>query len=55
MVHSEKLYSKIGGFQNEIWYLVYFHEKICKTMSTQQEWRPKIEKHVKFSESIEVN
>lgn len=55
MVHSEKLYSKIGGFQKEIWYLVYFHEKICETMSTQQEWRPKIEKLVKFSESIEVN
>lgn len=53
MLHSEKVYSKIDGFQNEIWYQVYFHEKICETMSTQQVWRPKIEKYVKFSESIE--
>lgn len=52
MIHSEKVYSNICEFREEIWYQVYFNEKICDTMSTQEEWRPKIEKHVKFSESI---
>ena len=52
MIHSEKVYSDICEFQKKIWYQVYFHEKICKTMSRQKEWRPNIEKHVKFSERI---
>ncbi|MGB0879998.1 MAG: hypothetical protein ACPGTO_05480 [Polaribacter sp.] len=53
MVHSEKIYENICDFHKKTWYQVYFHEKICDTMSSQEEWRPKIEKHVKFSELIE--
>lgn len=52
MIHSEKVYSNICEFPKKIWYQVYFHEKICDTMSRQKEWRPKIEKHVKFNETI---
>lgn len=53
MIHSEKVYSNICEFHKKLWYQVYFHEKLCDTMSSQKEWRPKIEKHIKFSESIE--
>jgi len=53
MIHSEKVYENICDFQKETWYQVYFHEKICDTMSSQEKWRPKLEKDVKLSEAIE--
>lgn len=52
MIHSEKVYKKICDFQKKTWYEVYFHEKICDTMSNQEEWRPKFEKDIKLSETI---
>ena len=52
MIHSEKVFKNICEFQKKTWFQVYFHEKICDTMASQEEWRPKIEKHVKLSESI---
>lgn len=52
MIHSEKAYKNICNFSKKTWYEVYFYEKICDTMSNQQKWRPKIEKHIKFSEPI---
>lgn len=53
MIHSEKVYKHIGEFHKKTWYQVYFHEKICETMANQEKWRPKIEKLVKVSESID--
>ncbi len=53
MIHSEKVYKNICDFQKKTWYKVYFHEKICDTMSSQDEWRPKLEKEIKFSETID--
>ena len=52
MIHSEKVYKNICEFEKKTWFQVYFHEKICDTMANQEKWRPEIEKHVKFSESI---
>lgn len=52
MIHSEKVYKGICDFQKKIWYQVYYHEKICDTMSNQEQWRPKFEKDIKLSESI---
>jgi len=52
MIHSEKVYKNICDFQKKTWYKVYFHEKICNTMSRQEEWRPRLEKDIKISESI---
>lgn len=52
MIHSEKTYENVCEFHKKTWYQVYFHEKICDTMSNQDKWRPKIENHVKFSKSI---
>lgn len=54
MIHSEKTYKNVCEFHKKTWFQVYFHEKICDTMSTQDKWRPKIEKHVKFSESLKL-
>lgn len=53
MIHSEKVYENICDFHKKTWYQVYFHEKICDTMSSQEKWRPQLEKDIKFSESIE--
>ncbi len=52
MIHSEKVFKHIGKFQKKIWYQIYFHEKLCDTISNQSKWRPEIEKQVKISESI---
>jgi hypothetical protein len=52
MIHSEKVYKNVCEFHKEIWYQVYFHEKICDTVSNQKQWRPEIEKHIRISEVI---
>ncbi|MFO7822521.1 MAG: hypothetical protein R6V72_01190 [Cyclobacterium sp.] len=49
MIHSEKVYAGFCAFPKEIWYQVYYHEKICNTMSNQKEWRPEIEKDIRVS------
>lgn len=53
MIHSEIVYKTIGEFQKNIWYKVYFQDKISKTMANQEKWRPEIEKLVKVSDPIE--
>jgi hypothetical protein len=52
MIHSEKVFEKVGEFHIKTWYQIYFHEKLCDTMASQDIWRPKIEKQVKFTEMI---
>lgn len=52
MIHSEKAYKNICDFHKKTWFQVYYHEKICDTMSNQEQWRPKVEKHVRLSETI---
>lgn len=52
MIHSEKVFEHMSEFHKKIWYQIYFHEKLCHTMSSQDKWRPEIEKQVKLTESI---
>ncbi len=52
MIHSEKAFKHVGEFHKKTWYQVYFHEKLCDTMSSQDKWRPKIEKQIKLSKLI---
>lgn len=52
MIHSEKVFEQVGEFHEETWYQIYFHEKLCDTMSSQDKWRPEIEKQVKLTELI---
>jgi hypothetical protein len=52
MIHSERIYENVCNFKKEIWYQVHFHEKLCKTMSTQKEWTSKLENVVSVSEPI---
>jgi hypothetical protein len=52
MIHSDKVYENICKFHQKTWYQVYFHQKLCDTMSSQEKWRPKLEKYIKFSKSI---
>ncbi len=52
MIHSEMVYKNVCEFHKKTWYQVYFHEKICDTMSNQEQGRPEIEKHIRISEVI---
>ncbi len=52
MIHSELIYKDVSPFPKELWCQVYFHEKVCNMMATQQEWKPKLEKEVVVSEPI---
>lgn len=52
MIHSEKVFKHVGEFHNKTWYQIYYHEKLCDTMSNQNKWKHKIEKQVKLTESI---
>ena len=52
IIHSEMVFKNVCEFHNKTWYQVYFQEKICDTMSSQEKWRPEIEKHVRLSKSI---
>lgn len=52
MIHSEIAYQNVCEFHKQTWYQVYFHEKICATMSNQDKWRPEIENHVRISEAM---
>lgn len=52
MIHSDKVYKSVCDFRKEIWYQVYFHEKIGITMLNQEEWISQFGKEVKFSEPI---
>ncbi len=52
MIHSEKAYQNVGKFHKKTWIQVYYHEKICDTMSNQDNWRPEIEKQIKIPESV---
>lgn len=55
MIHSEMVYKSVCEFQKKTWYEVYFQEKICDTMSSQEKWRPEIEKHIKYRYSETIN
>jgi hypothetical protein len=50
MIHSEKVFQHVTEFHKKTWYQVYLHEKLCETMSSQDEWRPEIEKQIKLTE-----
>ena len=54
MIHSEKVYRNISAFEKNTWFQVYYHEKICDTLSRQNQWRPEEEKHVNISEPMQV-
>jgi hypothetical protein len=55
MIHSEFVFKDVCEFHKKTWYQVYFQEKICETMSSQAQWRPKIEKKVKFRDLLKNN
>ncbi len=52
MVHSEKIFKDVGRFEKQLWYRVYFQDKISETMLNQNEWAPRIEKEIKITEPI---
>ena len=52
MLHSELVYENICEFKKRTWYQVYYHEKVCATMSSQDEWGPRVSKYVKFNKAM---
>jgi hypothetical protein len=53
MIHSEKVFQHVAEFHKKTWYQVYLHEKLCDTMSSQDVWRPEIEKQIKLTEFLQ--
>lgn len=48
MIHSEKAFKDVSEFPKKMWYEVYLHQKISNTLFNQEQWRPEIEKQVRF-------
>jgi len=53
-IHAKKIYNSICQFQKQIWYQVYYQEKICNMMFNQGDWESNIEKHVTISTPVVV-
>jgi hypothetical protein len=52
MLHSELAFKNVCEFHKKTWYQVYYHEKICDTMSNQDKWRRNEKKHVKIQNAV---
>lgn len=52
MIHSEIAYKTISPFPKEIWFQIYYNDKICRLMSSQKDWKSTIESQVKVSHKI---
>lgn len=48
MIHSERVFKAVKGFHNQSWYMIYYRDKINETMAHQDEWKPELEKKIKF-------
>jgi hypothetical protein len=48
MIHSERVFKAIKGFHKQSWYMIYYSDKINETMAHQDEWKPELEKKIKF-------
>lgn len=53
MIHSELIYHGICDFQTNMWFRIYYLDKIGDTMSKEGNWRPNIEKQINFKENVE--
>lgn len=48
MIHSEKVYKQICQFKKEIWYQIYFKDKIAETMNKEHLWFTEIEREINY-------
>ena len=47
MIHSGKVYQQVCRFKEEIWFEIYYREKLSETMKKHDEWGPELEKEIK--------
>jgi len=52
MIHVEKAYMNVSEFPRQYWLQVYYQQKISNIMSNQEQWKSRIQEHVKFSEVV---
>ncbi|MEM6719089.1 MAG: hypothetical protein AAF611_07240 [Bacteroidota bacterium] len=52
MIHSERIYENVCAFPKELWYKVYFHEKLCTILSMNAQQLSSLEREVVVSEPI---
>lgn len=52
MIHSEKMFRSVCEFQPQIWYQIYYQDKLHHTLATLDTWKPQIEAHVRISEPL---
>lgn len=49
IIHSEKAYKQVGQFYENLWYKIYYHQKLTEKLAKQSTWRAKMEKEVSIS------
>ena len=52
MIHTEKVFQNIGNIEKQIWYQVYYQEKIHHMTLPQDDWQTKLEKEIILSKLI---
>lgn len=52
MIHSEKVYQRVGKFNHENWYQIFLNEKLRVTMEAEASWRSELGAEVKMPEFI---
>ena len=46
MIHSHETFKEISHFNEKLWYLILFQDRLAEMMERQTEWRPVVSKHV---------
>ena len=41
-IHTEKAFKNVCEFKNEIWFLLYYNEKMKEDLSDQNNWKSKL-------------
>lgn len=52
MIHSEKIYKHITKFEINMWYKLYYQEKLNGIIKNQKKWKNKYAHQIKLSEII---
>ena len=49
LIHSENSFKNVCDFDQKTWYRIFYKDKTGRVISTQNEWRSSVEKHVSNS------
>jgi hypothetical protein len=49
IIHSDKTFKQVGQFHENLWFKIYYHQKLTEKLAKQSTWRAKMEKQVSIS------